>query len=165
MIHITKRKLLRYVLLPNIIVFTVLAIYFPGSQFPIALTLATGIHRSALQDKIDACEAKAIEGGDFNEVEINFLRNLYTCLYKGARLTVIRSNLANAFVATYSLRMRGDCLRFQAQYLRRIRIPDWSEVAETMRDPCAQPPIRTTRIISTRPCARFMASTKPHGWP
>jgi len=48
--------------------------------------------------------------------------------------TVLRSNLANAFVATYSLRMRGDCLRFQAQYLRRIRIPDWSEVPEAMRE-------------------------------
>jgi len=66
-----------------------LAFYFPGPQFPIALTLATGIHRSALQDKIDACEAKAIQGADFNEVEIIFLRNLYTCLHKGARLTVI----------------------------------------------------------------------------
>lgn len=42
--------------------------------------------------------------------------------------TVLRSRLANAFVATYSLRMRGDCLRFQAQYLRRIRLPRWSDL-------------------------------------
>lgn len=47
---------------------------------------------------------------------------------------VLRSNLANAFVATYSLRMRGDCLRFQAQYLRRIRIPQWSDVSEPLRE-------------------------------
>jgi len=47
--------------------------------------------------------------------------------------TVLRSRLANAFVATYSLRMRGDCLRFQAQYLRRIRIPHWKDVPGTMR--------------------------------
>jgi hypothetical protein len=47
---------------------------------------------------------------------------------------VLRSNLANAFVATYSLRMRGDCLRFQAQYLRRIRIPQWSDVSEALRE-------------------------------
>lgn len=46
---------------------------------------------------------------------------------------VLRSNLTNAFVATYSLRMRGDCLRFQAQYLRRIRIPKLSEVSEPLR--------------------------------
>ncbi|TVP76076.1 MAG: modification methylase PaeR7I [Puniceicoccaceae bacterium] len=42
--------------------------------------------------------------------------------------TVLRSRLANAFVATYSLRMRGDCLRFQAQYLRRIRLPQWADL-------------------------------------
>ena len=47
--------------------------------------------------------------------------------------TVLRSRLANAFVATYSLRMRGDCLRFQAQYLRRIRLPFWEKVSEPMR--------------------------------
>ena len=45
--------------------------------------------------------------------------------------TILRSSLANAFVATYSLRMRGDCLRFQAQYLRRIRVPEWSALSET----------------------------------
>jgi hypothetical protein len=27
--------------------------------------------------------------------------------------------------------MRGDCLRFQAQYLRRIRVPEWSALSET----------------------------------
>jgi len=47
--------------------------------------------------------------------------------------TVLRSRLATAFVATYSLRMRGDCLRFQAQYLRRIRVPDWGDVSDAMR--------------------------------
>lgn len=41
---------------------------------------------------------------------------------------VLRSPLAKAFVATYSLRMRGDYLRFQAQYLRRIRLPLWKDV-------------------------------------
>ena len=48
--------------------------------------------------------------------------------------TVLRSSLATAFVATYSLRMRGDCLRFQAQYLRRIRVPEWCNVSDAMRD-------------------------------
>lgn len=48
--------------------------------------------------------------------------------------TVIRSSLATAIVATYSLRMRGDCLRFQAQYLRRIRLPNWEDIPQTMRD-------------------------------
>ena len=47
--------------------------------------------------------------------------------------TILRSSLANAFVATYSLRMRGDCLRFQAQYLRRIRVPEWSSLSTSSR--------------------------------
>jgi hypothetical protein len=29
--------------------------------------------------------------------------------------------------------MHGGCLRFQAQYLRRIRIPRWAEVPERTR--------------------------------
>ncbi len=47
--------------------------------------------------------------------------------------TVLRSRLANAFVATYSLRMRGDCLRFQAQYLRRIRLPRWADLSSAQQ--------------------------------
>ncbi|CAA6689911.1 MULTISPECIES: hypothetical protein [unclassified Lentimonas] len=89
MIRITQKKILRYILLPNVCLFTALAIYFPGAQLPIALTLATGIQGSALQAQIDHCEAKAIEGADFTAEEITFLQNLYTCLYKGARLTVV----------------------------------------------------------------------------
>lgn len=37
--------------------------------------------------------------------------------------TVLKSGIARLFVAAYSTRMRGGYLRFQAQYLRRIRIP------------------------------------------
>jgi len=47
--------------------------------------------------------------------------------------TVLSSRLANAFVATYSPRMRGGNLRFQAQYLRRIRLPDWQTVPAKLR--------------------------------
>jgi len=85
----TKKKLLRYVLLPNVCLFIALAIYFPGSELPIALTLASGIQHGSLQEKIDACEAKAIEGAAFTNEEVDFLHDLYTCLYKGARLTFV----------------------------------------------------------------------------
>ncbi len=45
---------------------------------------------------------------------------------------VLLSGIAHLFVATYSTRMRGGYLRFQAQYLRRIRLPRWEDVlAET----------------------------------
>lgn len=42
---------------------------------------------------------------------------------------VLLSGIARLFVATYSTRMRGGYLRFQAQYLRRIRLPRWSDVS------------------------------------
>ena len=47
--------------------------------------------------------------------------------------TVLSSRLALAFIAAYSPRMRGGNLRFQAQYLRRIRIPDWALVEAKLR--------------------------------
>lgn len=46
---------------------------------------------------------------------------------------VLLSAVARQFVAAYSTTMRGGFLRFQAQYLRRIRVPRWAEVGETMR--------------------------------
>jgi hypothetical protein len=46
---------------------------------------------------------------------------------------VLLSGIARLFVATYSTRMRGGFLRFQAQYLRRIRVPHWQEVPEVLR--------------------------------
>jgi hypothetical protein len=36
---------------------------------------------------------------------------------------ILSSRVAHAFIAAYSPRMRGNFLRFQAQYLRRICIP------------------------------------------
>lgn len=46
---------------------------------------------------------------------------------------VLRSTIAEFFVAIYSVWMRGNYLRFQAQYLRRIRVPRWGEVSDEMR--------------------------------
>lgn len=36
---------------------------------------------------------------------------------------LLLSDVAELFVATYCVKMRGGCYRFQAQYLRRIRVP------------------------------------------
>lgn len=47
---------------------------------------------------------------------------------------VLRSSLALWFVASYCVRMAGGFMRFQAQYLRRIRIPRWDTVPEPLRD-------------------------------
>jgi adenine-specific DNA-methyltransferase len=41
---------------------------------------------------------------------------------------LLLSNIAGLFIEAYSVRMRGGYLRFQAQYLRRIRVPDLSSI-------------------------------------
>lgn len=46
---------------------------------------------------------------------------------------VLKSGIAKLFVSIYSTQMRGGYLRYQAQYLRRIRVPRWSDVPEEMR--------------------------------
>lgn len=46
---------------------------------------------------------------------------------------VLLSSVTKLFVATYSTKMRGGFLRFQAQYLRRIRVPYWRDVPEALR--------------------------------
>ena len=46
---------------------------------------------------------------------------------------VLMSGIARLFISTYSTRMRGGFLRFQAQYLRRIRLPLWQDVSPHLR--------------------------------
>jgi hypothetical protein len=46
---------------------------------------------------------------------------------------VLKSGIARLFVSLYLTKMRGGFLRFQAQYLRRIRIPRWEEVSPAIR--------------------------------
>lgn len=46
---------------------------------------------------------------------------------------VLLSNLTCEFIRAYSTVMRGGFLRFQAQYLRRIRIPRWQDVPARLR--------------------------------
>ena len=56
---------------------------------------------------------------------------------------VLRSGIARLFISIYSTRMRGGYLRFQAQYLRRIRLPHWHDVPE---------PIKTALIEAAERC-------------
>lgn len=46
---------------------------------------------------------------------------------------VLLSGIAHLFVSAYSTKMRGGFLRFQAQYLRRIRVPHWQSVPAELR--------------------------------
>lgn len=47
---------------------------------------------------------------------------------------VLLSNVTRAFITLYSTKMRGGYLRFQAQYLRRLRLPRWRDVPAILRD-------------------------------
>ncbi|MEW5772264.1 MAG: Eco57I restriction-modification methylase domain-containing protein [Thermodesulfobacteriota bacterium] len=55
---------------------------------------------------------------------------------------VLLSEVSRLFVATYSTKMRGGFLRFQAQYLRRIRIPLWASVPIELRGELADAAVR-----------------------
>lgn len=46
---------------------------------------------------------------------------------------VMLSAITRLFISTYSTKMRGGYLRFQAQYLRRIRLPYWDDVSTDLR--------------------------------
>lgn len=46
---------------------------------------------------------------------------------------VLLSDVTRAFITLYSTKMRGGYLRFQAQYLRRLRVPRWSDVPTALR--------------------------------
>lgn len=50
---------------------------------------------------------------------------------------VLLSAVTRLFIASYSTKMRGGFLRFQAQYLRRIRLPRWSNVSLALREELA----------------------------
>ncbi len=46
---------------------------------------------------------------------------------------LLLSDVANLFVDAYCVKMRGGCYRFQAQYIRRIRVPTPSSIGKRER--------------------------------
>jgi hypothetical protein len=46
---------------------------------------------------------------------------------------VLLSHVTRMFITLYSTKMRGGYLRFQAQYLRRLRVPRWRNVPASLR--------------------------------
>jgi hypothetical protein len=44
---------------------------------------------------------------------------------------LLLSQVANLFVGAYCVKMRGGCYRFQAQYLRQIRVPHPATIQRT----------------------------------
>ena len=51
---------------------------------------------------------------------------------------VMLSDITRLFMSSYSTKMRGGYLRFQAQYLRRIRIPQWASISKILRTELAE---------------------------
>jgi hypothetical protein len=47
---------------------------------------------------------------------------------------VLLSDVTRAFIGSYSTKMRGGYFRFQAQYLRRLRVLHWRDVSPQIRD-------------------------------
>lgn len=66
------------------------------------------------------------EGRYYPHHNLYFITSMHWNLQ--ALQTVLRSSLSLMVVATYCTRMAGGFLRFQAQYLRRIRLPRWEAV-------------------------------------
>ncbi len=63
---------------------------------------------------------------------------------------LLLSAVTRLFIATYSTKMRGGFLRFQAQYLRRIRIPRWADVPEPLRRELAEAAIKRDVLACNR---------------
>lgn len=55
---------------------------------------------------------------------------------------VMLSAVTRLFMVTYSTKMQGGFLRFQAQYLRRIRLPQWTDVSTALRTELADAAIK-----------------------
>lgn len=51
---------------------------------------------------------------------------------------VLLSSVTRLFITTYSTKMHGGFLRFQAQYLRRLRLPKWKSVPPDIRSDLAR---------------------------
>lgn len=67
---------------------------------------------------------------------------------------MLLSGIARLFVSTYSTRMRGGYLRFQAQYLRRIRLPHWDTVSPTLQQELRQAALARDVVACNRAAFR-----------
>lgn len=46
---------------------------------------------------------------------------------------VLSSDIPKLFLSSYAVKMRGGYLRMQAQYLRRLRLPKWNDVSDSVK--------------------------------
>ena len=85
--------------------------------------------------------------------------NLYWVTSDEWDLTVLGglllSDVAELFISTYCVRMRGGTLRFQAQYLRRICLPRFCDISDTDRETLANAFERRDTGAATRVALRL----------
>lgn len=73
---------------------------------------------------------------------------------------VLQSGIAKLFVSMYSTEMRGGYLRFQAQYLRRIRLPRWSDVPKLIQRKLLSASVRNDIVAATRATSELYRLTQ-----
>lgn len=76
---------------------------------------------------------------------------------------LLLSGVAEAFVSAYAVRMRGGTLRFQAQYLRRIRVPHPDTISAEDRTALADAFRRRDRSAATAAALRVYGISDPTG--
>ncbi|MDX3766078.1 MULTISPECIES: Eco57I restriction-modification methylase domain-containing protein [unclassified Streptomyces] len=67
---------------------------------------------------------------------------------------LLLSKVAEAFVEAYAVKMRGGTLRFQAQYLRKIRVPDPAEMRQEDREALAKAFDERDEVAATKAALR-----------
>ena len=101
----------------------------------------------------------------FEEGKLYPHHNLYFVVSEDWELralqAVLLSTLTRLFISTYSTKMRGGFLRFQAQYLRRIRLPLWGGVSESLRARLAQAALALDLNACDEAVAELYVLTQP----
>ena len=91
--------------------------------------------------------------------------NLYYVVSDGWDLEVLGglllSDIANLFVGAYCVKMRGGTYRFQAQYLRKIRVPHPSSISESDGADLRQAFRARNRAAATEAAQRVYGVTLP----
>jgi hypothetical protein len=99
-------------------------------------------HRLTDQPKLYFPDMKLTSNPVLDRGETYPHHNLYYLTSKAWDLEVLGgllfSRVAQLFIEAYCVRMRGGTLRFQAQYLRRIRVPDPDSLPEQVCDELRQ---------------------------
>src|SRR5262249_45548427 len=93
--------------------------------------------------------------------------NLYFVVSKAWDMEVLGglllSDVAQAFMAAYCVRMRGGTLRFQAQYLKQFRVPAPDAIAAPVADDLREAFRRRDRHAATRAAVAAYSSTATAG--